>query len=329
MADDPSDLFRAVGLDPPSLRRGDVVAATGVEGDRTIRWWRAMGFAEVPDGDVAFNALDVDLVARLGELVDADLLDDGDVLRLARLLGVSFQRITEAQLTAAEEVLSRVRAIGVDPGGRPDLLGDLHGDERRIMTLLERSITYVWQRHMIAALGRRTQADRAADLRAVGFADMAGFTRLSNSLEGPALAALIDRFESISFDVVAHSDGRVVKLIGDEVMFVAPTLVGAVDIALALQEQMGEQGDMPTLRCGLAVGPTVEVGGDVFGSTVNLASRLTAIAKPGAVLVPRDQAQTLDGVAGLTVRPVRRRYDLKGIGDTRVSTVGRAVMSPD
>ncbi|MFN8052431.1 MAG: adenylate/guanylate cyclase domain-containing protein [Acidimicrobiales bacterium] len=325
------DVYRTVGLTPPNLRRADVIAATGVDGDRTVRWWRAMGFPEVPDDVVAFNDVDVDLVARLGELEDAGLLEDGDVLRLARLLGASFQRIAEAQLALMEELLAKV------PGADPELLlrdrlgALLDQDDPTLMKLLHRSMTYVWQRHMIAALGRRLDPERAVDTEpsddgathemAVGFADLAGFTKLSRSLTAAELTLLIDTFESTAFEVVAESEGRVVKLIGDEVMFVAPTLVGALHIALELGERLATMPGLPPVQCGVTFGPTVSVAGDVFGTTVNLASRLTSIARKGTVVIPRELLPLAELDPGLSVRPSRRNYSLKGLGDTKIAVV--------
>jgi len=124
---------------------------------------------------------------------------------------------------------------------------------------------------------------------------------------------------------VAETAGRVVKLIGDEVMFVAPTLAEAVRIGLDLRDRLEHIQMMPTIHCGVAFGPTVAVGGDVFGSTVNLASRLTSIARKGTVVIPRELTPDLAGEDDLLVKPSRRNYSLKGIGDTRISVVGRAV----
>ena len=84
------DLHRSVGLEPSTLRRADIAAATGADPERTIRWWRAMGFPEVADDTVAFNELDLDLVMRVAELEDAGLVDDDDIARLARLLGARY-----------------------------------------------------------------------------------------------------------------------------------------------------------------------------------------------------------------------------------------------
>jgi len=317
-------LHGTVGFEPPTMRRADIAAGSGVDPDRTIRWWRAMGFPEVGDDTVAFNDLDLDLVQRLGEMSDAGLIGDDDVLRLARLLGASFQRIAEAQLALADELLANV------PGADPDLLSRdrlaalIDSEDPTLMKLLERSVVYVWRRHMLAALGRRLSTEDDTDELAVGFADMSGFTKLSKSMTPNELTALIDQFEYVAFDVVSATDGRVVKLIGDEVMFVAPTLVSAVRIGLELGERLREIDAMPPIHCGIALGPTVTVGGDVFGTTVNLASRLTTIARKATVVIPRDLADRLAGEPDIAVRPLRRNYTLKGMGDTRIAVVSRA-----
>ena len=85
------------------------------------------------------------------------------------------------------------------------------------------------------------------------------------------LAELVDEFEETAFDVVSANGGRAVKLIGDEVMFVADSLPIAVDIGLDIAERLHAIDDMPRIHCGIAYGPIVTVGGDVFGLTANLA----------------------------------------------------------
>jgi len=318
------DLYTAVGMTPPSMRRADIAANSGVDPDRSVRWWRAMGFPEVGDETIAFSDVDLDLTSRLGELEDAGLLDDDGLLRVTRLLGASFQRIADAQLDLVEEMLAGVPGADPERLRRERLASLVDQDDPTLMRLLERSVVYVWQRHMLAALGRRLEAEEGRDEMAVGFADMSGFTKLSKTLTAAQLAELVDQFESTAFDVVSGSTGRVVKLIGDEVMFVAPALADAVRIGLTLAERLADIAAMPKVHCGIAMGPTVNVGGDVFGTTVNLASRLTSIARRGAVVIPRDLVPLLDDAPDLEVRPSRRNYSLKGIGDTKIAVVGRA-----
>ena len=113
------------------------------------------------------------------------------------------------------------------------------------------------------------------------------------------------------------------KLIGDEVMYTADDIVTAVDIGLELMDRLAGGPHPLELHCGVAHGPTITVGGDVFGPTVNLASRLTTVARKGKIVVPRTSVAAFEERPDLAVQRVRRVYDLKGIGRTRVAIVSR------
>ena len=278
-------LYRAVGLDAPGYHRSDVARLAGVPHDRSVKWWRAMGFPEVPEDDPAFCEVDVEIARRLAALTGAGLVGDESILRLARVLGGSFSRLAEAQVVVIEELLDALAAAGLAGAeDRGDALLAAFDDSTR--QLLEDSVVYVWRRHLLAALGRRARTDAAATERAVGFADLCGFTRLSQELPAERLARLVDAFERAAFDVVAARGGRVVKLIGDAVMFVADSLPVAVDIGLDLAARLRTVDDMPEVHGGIAFGPTIALGGDVFGPAANLAARLTSIARRGTIVVP-------------------------------------------
>jgi len=316
-------LYRAVGLGAPKYRREDVARLAGIDHERSVRWWRAMGFAEVPEDVAAFAELDVEIVRRLAGLAGAGLVDDEAILRLARLLGTSFSRIAEAQLAVVEQLAAALQ--GAEPGatqGEPLAVWIATVDES-VLGLLEDSLIYVWRRHLMAALGRRLETDVNSAEEAVGFADLSGFTQLSQRVSVERLADLVDQFEDTAFDVVSFHGGRVVKLLGDEMMFVADSLPIAVDIALDLAERLRAIGGMPDIHCGIAFGRTVAVGGDVFGPAANLAARLTTIARRGTIVIPRAAAGQLAGREDIALFRVRRTFDLKGIGDTRVVAVRR------
>jgi class 3 adenylate cyclase len=119
----------------------------------------------------------------------------------------------------------------------------------------------------------------------VGFADMVGFTMLSQQLSDEELAALVSRFEDVAHDTVTALGGRVVKMIGDEVMFVTDAAGAAARIGLALAEAYADDELLSDVRVALAVGPVLVQDGDFYGPVVNLASRAVAIAAPGSVLV--------------------------------------------
>jgi adenylate cyclase len=116
----------------------------------------------------------------------------------------------------------------------------------------------------------------------VGFVDIVGFTPLSELLEPDALGDFMADFEERAYQVVGELGGRVVKLIGDEVMFITPDADAACDIALALVETFDAQGVTP--RGGLSHGEIVARGGDYYGRYVNLAARAADVAEPGTVL---------------------------------------------
>jgi len=104
-------------------------------------------------------------------------------------------------------------------------------------------------------------------------------------------------------------------------MFVAKTVDEAVAIAIDLIVRLAAIEAVPSVHCGIAFGETVRVGGDVFGPIVNLASRLTGLARPDSVVVPRADGIHLLDREDLDARWVRRSYDLKGVGRTRVISI--------
>jgi adenylate cyclase len=147
---------------------------------------------------------------------------------------------------------------------------------------------------------------------AVGFADLVGYTSRSRGMGGRELGAMIEDFESTAAEVIARHHGRVVKTVGDGVLFTATSAVEAVDIALDLPEAWDAE-DRPQLRVGAAYGLVLTRLGDIYSSVVNLASRLTALARPGTVLVDRALAEQLAEEPGYLARPLRqvsvRGYD--------------------
>ncbi|MFC7468378.1 adenylate/guanylate cyclase domain-containing protein [Actinomadura keratinilytica] len=174
---------------------------------------------------------------------------------------------------------------------------------------LEEFLVYVWRRQLAASTGRVIQVaddEEMVDRRfAVAFADLVGFTRLTRRMEEEELGELVEAFETTAADLVAARGGRLVKTLGDEVLFAADDAGTAAEIALLLIETMANDGSMPELRVGMTFGTITTRMGDVFGTTVNLASRLTSIAPKNAILV--DSAFAAELVRTGEARPPRRR----------------------
>ncbi len=319
-------VYRLVGIEPPSLRRAEVEARTGVDSERSVRWWRAMGFPEVAPGDVAFSTEDVDIVGRLDTMIAAGAMNDDDVARLARLMGASFSRLVEAQLAVIPALLATVESRQID---RSTALDRRDGDvASEAIDFVESAMNYVWRRHLLAALAESLSVGEDDGLRTVGFADLSGFSRISKEASAEEITEIVEIFEATAFDVVSGHAGRVVKLIGDEVMFVADSFDDAIEISLDLISQLRPIEALPSVHCGVASGPTVLVGGDVFGPTVNLASRLTDQARPDSVAVTKRDGQHLLDRDDLDVRAPHRSVDLKGLGRMHILAVRRPASDP-
>src|SRR5262249_280416 len=180
---------------------------------------------------------------------------------------------------------------------------------------------YVWRRHLVAAMLQRSAAPSAVDRAlVVGFADMVGFTAMSRALDSRELAKTVDRFEATAHEHVVARGGRVGKMCGDEVMFCADEAVRAAEIALALVDAHARHEDLPDVRVGVASGPALAWQGDLFGPTVNLASRLVNFARPRSVVVSDGVGERLRAEPAFELRHLRP-VKLKGVGRVRTWVV--------
>jgi adenylate cyclase len=161
----------------------------------------------------------------------------------------------------------------------------------------------------------------------VGFADLVGFTSLAQQVTDEELALVVDQFERLAYDVVVAGGGRVLKMIGDEVMFLVEDPVAAAEVALGLAEASRDAAELSDVRVGLALGPVLEREGDAYGPTVNLASRITAIAYPGSVVVSPELRAALEGDETYTFRGMRPRF-LKHIGRVSLSVLRHSEDAP-
>ena len=288
-------------------------AGVDIEEGRTL--WRALGFADVDDDYVAFTDRDVEALRTVHSLVDMGILDRGQQLAVTRAMGQALSRLAEWQVATLTQALSSGPGTGSAEPMTPE---DAAAAARELVPVMEGLIGYVWRRHL-AATAARAVAAGPGDTRTmtVGFADLVGFTTLTRHVDEDALAALIDRFEEIAYDVITGGGGRVVKTVGDEVMFTADGAQAGAEIAVTLAERVGADTELPDLRVGVACGSVVSRLGDVYGEPVNIASRLTSIARPGSVVVDRDFATAIENdekwrLRRVPPRPVRGYALLQG-----------------
>jgi adenylate cyclase len=278
--------------------RIQVSERAGISIARAERMWHALGFATVPDDEIAFTDGDVEALRLVAALEDDGFIDPELESSLARKLGQTQSRLASWQSAMFLEFLGNSK-LSADEA--IEVAGQL-------LPAMERLQTYVWRRHLAAAAGRAVAGsdEVARGIRAVGFADIVSYTRLARRLSEVELGQLIERFEGMTADVVALNGGRVIKSIGDEVLFVTDTAAQGAAVALALQDAVAAAGDLPELRIGLAYGNILIRLGDVYGEVVNLAARLTSECKPGRVLADRELAAALDGHTDYRLRRLRR-----------------------
>lgn len=321
------ELVETVLGHPRSLRREEVAERSGVPLPEARRLWRAMGFADVGDA-VAFTEGDLAALRALDSLVARDLLDRDDAVEVTRALGLTTSRLADWQADTFGRLLVESGALDLDDPLGPESAEGLRRELGALLPVLEQLLVHVWRRQLAAALERGlADAEASGEVETghltVGFADQVGFTRLSRRLEEDELARLVERFESRSADVVVAAGGRVIKTLGDEILFVAADPAAAAEASLRLIAEHDADEEMPRLRIGLATGVVVTRRGDVFGTTVNLASRLTAVARPDTVLVDAVTAEALHEEPAFSLRPVPPRA-VRGIGLVRPVLLGRA-----
>ncbi len=176
-------------------------------------------------------------------------------------------------------------------------------------------LEYVWKRHMQAAARTRLLhgGPETSTTLVVGFADLVGFTSLAQQISTTDLAEVLDRFEAIAYDIVAGLGGRVIKMIGDEVMFSVDDPRRAVEVGMQLAETYREDDELSDVRVGLSWGPVLQREGDCFGPVVNRASRVVNIAFPGSVVVSDELHEVLADDPGLHWRSLRKK-NLRDIG---------------
>lgn len=176
-------------------------------------------------------------------------------------------------------------------------------------------LEYVWQRHMQAAARNRLLqgGPETGTPLAVGFADLVGFTSLSQQISTADLADVLERFERIAYDIVGGLGGRVIKMIGDEVMFSVDDPRRAVEVGMQLAATYRDDDELSDVRVGVSFGPVLQREGDCFGPVVNRASRVVNIAFPGSVVVSDELHELLGDDPDLHWRSLRRK-NLKDIG---------------
>ena len=286
----------------PTLTLTELAQRAGTSVEVAQKFWRAMGFADVQPDEVRFTDQDVaalqDTVVLLDETSDSSLASASG-LELLRAQSYTMDRLVLWELETFVTDLSERLGLD-DTAARLVALDRIDG----LVELLSRQLTYVWRRHMASILGRtdaevstRGREDTGPDLypliRSLGFVDIVSFTQRAQGMSKAALTHMLEDFENTARDVITSRGARVVKTIGDAVMYISDDLLIAADVVTALVEELQKGPDAIRVRASLVEGRVISRSGDVFGPTVNLASRLVDAAEPGGIRLDESTAMAI------------------------------------
>jgi adenylate cyclase len=305
----------------PDVARYDaagVAAAAGTTPEVAARIWRALGFPDVPDGVAVFADRDARALRFAVERLQGTATLS-DLEHQVRVVSASLARLAAFEADLVAESLDALRATGADEESVAMALVE-RADWQSVSELSDYAhrILFraaVWRRLARASVGPTVEL-------AVGFADIAGYTELTEGLDEHELSGLLAAFELLAYDTAAQHNVRIVKTIGDEVMFVGPPREMVV-AAITLTERVAADPVVPQVRVGLAYGSVLGRDGDYYGPVVNLASRITGRARRGSVLTSALLHRILREDPAFTWRMLRPAR-LRGIGEVEVFVVRRA-----
>jgi adenylate cyclase len=299
----------------------ELSAETGLPAENVLAMRRAQGLPTPAPGVPAFNAADAQLARIAVEFTGLGVTPEQQQA-VARVLGRGLSR-------AAEVMRATVLELALEPGASEVELAERYAERvaafmphigPMVENMLLLHLQNMVRTEAISATERAQGSLRGAREVVVGFADLVGFTRLGEEVPPEELGDVADRLVRLA-DEAVEPPVRLVKTIGDAVMLVSPDPAPLVHTALDLVDASGRQGErFPQLRVGIASGPAMSHMGDWFGRPVNIASRVTGIARADSVLATREVrdaapdavrwssagARTIKGVPG-AVRLYRAR----------------------
>lgn len=312
---------------PREFKRREVAAEAGISLLSARKLWRAMGFPELGNDEVFFTSRDKEALGTMVDMVRDGKLTEETAISLMRSVGQMTDRMVVWQVEAIVEDMIANQNMS-DRQARRELINSLP----ELIGPLEELLVYSWRRQLNAGIHRlalRAETGVAAFdqdssdenggtplplARAVGFADLVSYTSLSRRMNERTLAQMVQRFESKSAEIISVGGGRLVKTIGDEVLYVAETPQAGAQISLALSREFEADEMLPRTRGAVVWGRILSRLGDIYGPTVNLAARLTSLAEPGMVLTDAVTANTLKNDPRF-VMTAQEITSVRGFGD--------------
>lgn len=319
-----------------TLTYREMAKEMGVSTHSARKLWRALGFPNLDDDVKAFTQTDAEALATMVGLVREGYLNEETAISLTRSVGQMTDRMVVWQIEALVEDKITNQQLS-DAVARSQVVETLP----KLIDPIQRLMGYAWRRQLSAALQRltvRVESGLAASsrgrtgdeydsplplARAVGFADLVSYTSLSRQMSERTLAQMVQRFESKCAEIISIGGGRLVKTVGDEVLYNAETPEAGAEIALALAETIAADEVLPQARVSVVWGRVLSRMGDIYGPTVNLAARLTALADPGTILVDSVTASALERHDDYLLVPQPPRI-VRGFGEVQPNMLLRA-----
>ncbi len=307
------ELEQAILGQAPDLTNDAAALAAGVPIDQARRLWRALGFPDLGE-EAAFTDGDLHALSTVIGAVDKGAIDFETAVRLTRAVGQTMAKLADWQVATLSARVEQLEAGDEATGSR---IGSALRLTEQVGIPFEKLLVYSWRRHLAAAVARvEALGAKDSDLHTtrvtVGFADLVSFTALSNEMSEDRIGSMVEIFESRCADVVAARSGRVIKTLGDSVLFVSGDPVRAMDIGLSIVDVIGRDSRLPDVRIGLSTGSVIMQLGDVFGPPVNMAARLTGVARRNRVITDPATADLLPP-GQFDCRPLPAR-PLRGFG---------------
>jgi adenylate cyclase len=267
----------------PTMTRRQLAGRIGISLELVDRLFLAAGLPD-PGPDV-LSADDSDVVMFETFAAGSAIYGEEVAFQLARVVGAATARVADS-LASAFIAVVEPKATKEDASGLGIVQANLGLAE--LFPALMAVIAQLFRRHLVnlarppsvtPAVGYETQ-----DL-VVGFVDLVGSTGLASRLDSSELGVFLSDFEATAADIVVRHRGRVVKFIGDEIMFTAPDPTAGVAAAVEMVEALSGRPRLPPVRAGLAYGSVLTRDGDCFGPVVNLAARIVGIASAGMIVI--------------------------------------------
>jgi adenylate cyclase len=296
-----------------SYTREDLAEKSGLPVDLLERHWQALGLPAQPNDVPVFDDRDVEQAKQLKQFIDAGLPEAG-VLGVSRAIGEGMSKVAETIRELAGSALLHAgdseRDLGLRYAAAARELSPMVGDTLRYVYDLQ--MREGMRSALVGAAERASGQLPGAEDVAVGFADLVGFTKLGEHLPPEEIGGVANELADMAAGV-AKRPVRLVKTIGDAAMLVAPTPEPLIAAMIELVRRADDARDgFPQLRAGVAFGPALGRGGDWYGQPVNVASRVTGVARPGSVLVTADAKDKAEDAFEWSFAGKRRLKNVKG-----------------